>query len=158
MFDKYYRWGCALRLALLVGAVGCQGQVDVETSQAQPDATNAHDHESSSVEQAATFRESVVGIKALATQICKAFADGTPDDAHGALHDVGHSLEKLPALAAQEGKLTEEQMTVVNEAVEALFDGFGKLDDTLHGGEEVDIAAIEGMLTETLAKLNEVAK
>lgn len=145
MFDKYYRWGCALSLALLMGAVGCQGKVDVET-------------QASSEEQAASFRESVAGIEAMATTICKAFADGTPEDAHDALHEVGHSLEKLPALAAKEGKLTEEQMTVVNEAVEALFDGFGKLDDTLHGGEEVDIAAIEGTLTETLAKLNGVAK
>jgi hypothetical protein len=145
MFDKYCRWGCALSLALLVGGVGCQGQVNEAT-------------QTSSEEQAESFRESVAGIEAMATKICKAFADGTPDDAHDALHEVGHSLEKLPVLAAKDGKLTEEQMTVVNEAVEALFDGFGKLDDTLHGGDEVDIAAIEGTLTETLAKLNEVSK
>lgn len=154
MFYKCY-CGCVLSCALLVSAVGCQGQVDVATSPA-PSAVVAP--ESSSEEHVANFRESVAGIEAMATKICKAFADGTPDDAHDALHEVGHSLEKLPALAAKEGKLNEEQMTLVNEAVEALFDGFGKLDDTLHGGEEVDIAAIEGTLTETLTKLNEVAK
>lgn len=145
MFCKCYRWSYALALALLAIGVGCQREGDAVA-------------EADSAEPVASFRESIAGIEAMATQICKAFSEGTPDDAHDALHEVGHSLEQLPELAAKEGKLNEEQMTVVNEAVEALFDGFGKLDDTLHGGEEVDIAAIESTLTETLAKLNEVAK
>jgi hypothetical protein len=92
------------------------------------------------------------------SEICKAFADGTPDDAHDALHEVGHSLEELPGLAAKEGDLTAEQLSAVETAVEALFDGFGELDGTLHGGGEVDIKELEEKLSQALEKLEEVVQ
>lgn len=100
-----------------------------------------------------TFAEAFEAVSAMKTKICKAFKDGTPDDAHAALHDVGHLLEELPELAAKGGELSEEQVSKMNAAVEALFDGFGKLDSTMHGGKEVNVEDLESKLTTALEDL-----
>ena len=156
MFFK--SWCCVGSVALLVSFAGCQGQRDVTTNQPKSEHGDLHDHEPSSQAHAKSFRESVQDIEVMTAKICQAFVDGSPEDVHDTLHVIGHSLEKLPALAAKEGKLSPEQMSAVNEAVEALFVGFGKLDDTMHGGDEVDIKSIERKLAESLVKINEVAK
>ena len=62
------------------------------------------------------------------------FAADDVDAAHGPLHDVGSVLEKLPELAKKQG-LGEDDLNSVNAATEALFDAFGAVDKTLHGGD-----------------------
>ncbi|QDV23212.1 hypothetical protein [Aureliella helgolandensis] len=158
MFYRSIRGCCVLSMSLIVGFVGCQGQRDATPNQGEYEHGESQGHEVSSEEHAENFRELVQDIEAMTTEICQAFVDGSPEDVHDTLHGVGHSLEKLPELAAKEGKLSPEQMTAVNEAVEALFDGFGKLDNTLHGGEDVDIQAIEAQLVKNLKKIKEVSK
>ena len=148
---------CVLGVSLIVGFAGCQGQRDAATHQAESGHIESHDQELSE-EHTEAFRESVQNIEAMTKAICQAFTEGSPEDAHDTLHGVGHSLEKLPELAAKEDKLSPEQLIAVKEAVDALFDGFGKLDDTLHGGEEVDIEAIEAQFAKNLAKIKEIAK
>jgi hypothetical protein len=158
--SRWYRDRLAtLWLLLIVGLAGCQDQPGAADAQqaAQPAEKQSHEHSSES-SQPADFSSTLAAIETMKTQICKAFADGQPDDAHGALHDVGHSLEKLPELAAKEGKFSANQLAIVKESVEALFDGFGKLDDTMHGGAEVDTKVLEEKLTAALTKLKEAVK
>ncbi len=160
--SRWYRDRLAmLWLLFAVGLAGCQDQPGAREAQQAAQPADAHGHEhatNSGSDKPADFSSTLTAIETMKTQICKAFADGVPDDAHHALHDVGHSLEKLPELAAKEGKFSAEQLAVVKEAVEALFDGFGKLDVTMHGGAEVDAKALEVKLTEALTKLKEAVK
>lgn len=163
MFQRSSRW-FGFRLAMLwsvltVGLAGCQDQPGATEAQQAAQPADAHGHEHSSEPgQPADFSSTLTAIEAMKTKICKAFADGVPDDAHDALHDVGHSLEKLPELAAKEGKFSADQLATVKESVEALFDGFGKLDDTMHGGAEVDAKVLEEKLTAAITKLKEAVK
>lgn len=148
-----------LWLLLAFGLAGCQDQPGATQAQQAAKPADAHGHETSSESgQRADFSSTLTAIEAMKTKICKAFADGVPDDAHDALHDVGHSLEKLPELAAKEGKFSADQLATVKESVEALFDGFGKLDDTMHGGAEVDAIVLEEKLTAAITKLKEAVK
>jgi hypothetical protein len=97
---------------------------------------------SAAMEQLATFK----------TQIQTAFEGGTPDDAHDALHEVGHVLGELPELAA---KVTEDadKKKAVSEATEKLFDAYEKLDMSMHGGEEVKYEAIKEDVDSAMAVL-----
>lgn len=157
MFQKNYRWCAVLTVAMTTGFAGCESQEGAKVATAELEQPVSHSHADVS-EGATNFSTAFEDIEAMKNKICQAFANGTPDDAHDTLHDVGRSLEKLPELAAEEAKLSNEQLAAVNEAVESLFDGFGKLDDTMHGGEEVDVKELEEKLTQALTKLKETVK
>lgn len=133
---------------------GCAEQAESEAhSHAEGDEHNEHgehDEAGHGDHEARTFEESVAELASMKDSICKAFADGTPEEAHDALHEVGHMLETLPSLASKELKLDDESMKSLDAAVEALFDGFGQLDETFHGGEEVDAEQIDKGLTQAL--------
>lgn len=142
-------------LAVFTGCSDTNAEAKPET---HADSHTEHGENAHSDEETADFKEVLQSVETMKTAICKAFADGTPEDAHNLLHDVGHSLEKLPELAAEQGGLTADQLSAVNTAVEELFDGFGQLDDTLHGGDEVDIDELDKKLTQALSHLKEAVK
>ncbi|MEM8736246.1 MAG: hypothetical protein AAGG44_18595 [Planctomycetota bacterium] len=105
-----------------------------------------------------SFAEALTSITSMKSNICKAFANKTPDDAHDELHEVGHLLEEMPSLAAKVEGISKEQLAKVEAAVEELFDGFSELDGTLHGGADVDVAALEKQLTDAIGALEAVTK
>ena len=147
-------------LALLLTA-GCQEPSASTAADPAGDAHSEHDHGEHDHGEHATvesLEEMLASVESMKDKICQAFADGKPDDAHGLLHDVGHSLEQIPDLAAKKETLTKEQLSSIDTAVESLFDGFGKLDGTMHGGEEVDIQAVDEQLTQALAEIGEVVQ
>jgi hypothetical protein len=157
MFLKFFGMNAWFCLIVMTGLAGCRSQGESSLGQEEAQADTS-DSDVSPHADTANFRATLADIQAMKSEICKAFADGTPDDAHDALHEVGHSLEELPGLAAKEGDLTAEQLSAVETAVEALFDGFGELDGTLHGGGEVDIKELEEKLSQALEKLEEVVQ
>ncbi len=140
---------------LLTGIIGC-GNTQTE-SEAEPQGDGHADH-ADVHQEPADFSSALAEVESMKTSICEAFANGTPDDAHDALHKIGHSLEHLPELAAKGGELSEEQLAKVGTSVEALFDGFAKLDDTLHGGAEVDVEELEKELNQALSDLKEAVQ
>jgi len=81
-----------------------------------------------------TFVEAVAVIEQQGASIIDAFKGGTPDDAHDALHEIGHVIEELPELAMKE-KFSAELNEKVNSATEKLMNAFGTLDDSMHGGK-----------------------
>lgn len=80
------------------------------------------------------FAEVVSDIVAMRNTVRDGFASGDLDSAHGPLHEVGHSLEKLEGLAAKEN-LDAQQMESLKKATDELFDAFGEVDKTFHGAE-----------------------
>ena len=156
MFQKLCRMRLLSSVASIVVLAGCQNQHDATVVEPAPvEVSSSHESTSTASESLITV---LSNIEAMKSKICKAFADGTPEDAHDELHDVGHSLEKLPELAAAKSNLSAEQLASVNTSVEALFDNFGKLDDTLHGGAEIDIKELDKKLSQAIASLKEAVQ
>jgi len=84
--------------------------------------------------QPKTYEEAVEAIVSIDQTIRKAFAANDEDTAHGPLHTVGHVLEDITELA-EKAEMTAEQRQSVKAAVEELFEEYGSVDATMHGGE-----------------------
>jgi len=111
------------------------------------------DHDHDDHKPATSLKEALETIEKYRAEIKEAFLKKQPEDAHDALHEVGHSLESLTNLA---GATTEEAKQSVKKAVDELFECFGAMDDTLHGktgksydevGDRIDaaLAVLKGM-------------
>jgi len=115
-----------------------------------------HDHDHGGEKQPESLAETVDAIAKSGTTILDAFKSGKPEDAHDKLHEIGHLIESLPALGAK-SNLTPEAISTIASANEKLMDAFGKLDESLHGGEEQNLdvisQAVESSLTELKAVL-----
>jgi len=117
MFTKYI--SIVATLLLLVAVIGCEVETDSHSeTHAGPE----------------SFSEAAEQLVTMKNKIRAGFAAGDVDSAHGPLYEVGHLLENMVTLAKKE-ELSEEQMTAVEGAKETLFDAFGEIDKTLHGGE-----------------------
>jgi hypothetical protein len=82
--------------------------------------------------------------------ITKAFTSSKPDDAHDALHDVGHVLESIPGLAKS---LTDVKKAAIKKSVDELFACFGALDETMHGGPETPFSKVGERITAAMSEL-----
>ena len=108
-------------LLLLVACTGCPDQTEKQTEAAK--ATGPQ-----------TFSEAAEQLVAMKNKIRDGFAAGDLDSAHGPLHKVGNVLEDMVELAEKED-ISAEQLEAVKQAKETLFDAFGNIDKTFHGGE-----------------------
>ena len=71
---------------------------------------------------------------------------------HEPLHDVGHLLDALPALADKAG-LDAAQKDAVKGAKEQLFDHFGKVDEMMHGEKGAKYEDVATKIDEAVATL-----
>ena len=156
-----------LSLVLCFSVATLVGCGDTTTESNGGDNTESHDghdhgdehaHGDEHPHEPETFAEALDEVKEMKIKICKAFTDENPDDAHGALHDVGHALEELSKMAEKEADVTPEQLEKVKAQVEVLFEGFAKLDGVMHGGPEVKIEDVEKTLTAAITELEGVMK
>ena len=155
--------GICISMVSFTGCGGTEGDTQTEQSSAGDEHDHDHDHDhdhgdEDQQDEPVDFATALASVETMKETICSAFAKETPEDAHDELHEVGHTLEKLPELAGKSKELAADQQSEVNRLVEVLFDGFGKLDDTLHGGEAVDIAELDKELTQALADLKEAVQ
>lgn len=146
-----------LRFVFLLGVLllgsGCQSESHDHSADDHSDVDSGGHADSP-----ASFDEALELVQSMKTEICEAFKNETPDDAHGQLHEIGHLLEDLPTLAVKGKELSPEEISQVEQAVEALYDGFGKLDSSLHHkGEEVDVGEVDELLADALDRLKAVA-
>ncbi len=154
MFQNLLRLCPIAAIVLLVSMAGCQGNsaAPAQEGNAQAEAAGKQDSPAASD---ADFGATLASIETLKGEICKAFGDDVPEDAHDALHSVGHSLERLSEFAPNEKQISSDELVSVKASIESLFDGFGKLDDTLHSDSTVDVQELEKELTEALTKIKE---
>ncbi|MFK7734474.1 MAG: hypothetical protein AB8B50_00500 [Pirellulaceae bacterium] len=147
--------GCLLLSSVTV-LVGCGDSQVASDSTVQVDEHDEHDEHAGDAPD--TFAEAFEALTAMKTEICKAFAAGTPDEAHDSLHKVGQLLEDLPDLAAKVEGVSADRLSKVEAAVEKLFDGFTKLDGTMHDGPEVDVAELEKQLSAAVGELEKAVQ
>lgn len=136
---------CALGM-LAFSLAGCEAP--------KPAAAPKADEHAHGEPATANYGESVGSLRKLHDEIKTAFEAGKPDDAHGALHEIGHVLE---ALEKQAAGVPADKQESAKAAVKALFDGYTKIDKSMHGGDEVKYADMGEDLSKNVATL-EAAK
>lgn len=134
-----------LGVGLACGLIGCGTNATSTTSAGTSDKEHAPE----------TFAEALAQLATQKTNIQEAFEKSDPESAHDDLHTIGHLLESLPALAKKSG-LAEGELPAVKEAVETLFEAFGKLDETLHGGDETPYKDVAEEVESALSALNKM--
>ncbi|MCA9051593.1 MAG: hypothetical protein KDA89_22800 [Planctomycetaceae bacterium] len=118
---------------------------------------HGHDHEDHSHDHPETFAEAVSQLTAMRNTIRDGFANNDEDAAHEPLHDVGHLLEDLEGLAEKES-LTDEQKAALKSSVETLFNAFGDVDKTLHGGEGATYSEVSEKIDAALKTISDMVK
>ncbi len=142
--------------AFLTIAVGCDSS---SSSSSETDSQSSANHnEHGQKHEPANLAEGLEQLNEYCKEVKTAFEKDTPEDAHDALHEVGHLLEALPALAEKGGKLASAEIDTLKKQVEELFDAFGKLDETMHGGEAVVYSEIDSKIQTAMNSLRELAK
>ena len=93
-----------------------------------------HDHSHGGHHHAETLPEAITELTEMRNTIRDAFAKNDVDTAHDPLHEVAHVLELIPGLAEKQG-ITGDALATIKSSTETLFEAFGNVDKTLHGGE-----------------------
>lgn len=139
-----------LLVAGLLFAIGC----GTGTDDAPPKAAgNQQAHHESHAE---TFKEAVDNLASLGKSISTAFANDDADAAHGPLHDVGHLLEDVTKLSAEE-EFTDEQQASIKGAVDKLFESYGAVDAMMHGNEGSSYDEVSADIDTNLQLLSSLA-
>ncbi|MFO0820232.1 MAG: hypothetical protein U1A77_19950 [Pirellulales bacterium] len=105
--------------------------------------------------KAESFTDAVAQLGGLHAKIRDGFEKNDVDSAHGPLHDVGHLLEQIPALA---GKETQDAAVLeeVKKQVDELFDLYGKVDEKLHGEKGADYKDVAEKIDAAMEKLKKI--
>lgn len=122
-------FGLLIVPGLLLINAGCKPVGPDPKGVAETDHDHDHDH---GHEHAETYAGALAELHELEDAVRTAFTDGNPEDAHDALHEVGHVLELVVELANSEGQ-TPERMQAIVGAVESLFASYGAIDKGMHG-------------------------
>lgn len=155
-----------MTITLVIALLGCDSSgsstADTSSRKSPSEDHDDHDHEEHGHDDhehghgedghPESLDQAVGQIKEMGGKITTAFANGTPDDAHDELHEIGHVIECLPELA-KKANLSGEQKKSVAEITESLMDAFGELDGTLHGGKEVNVDEISKKISAQIEKL-----
>jgi len=157
MMKLKYALMMVLGVSVAANMIGCEAKDQAKSTAASKGEAvskgDDHDHDHDDHKSANSLKEALEVIEKYRAEIKEAFSKKQPEDAHDALHKVGHSLESLTNLA---GATTEEAKQSVKKAVDELFKCFGEMDDTLHGktgksydevGDRIDaaLAVLKGM-------------
>jgi hypothetical protein len=144
----------ALIACLGIASVGCSPSptADNTAGTTPPVATEDLDHMHHDHVHATTYPQAVAQIETLDAEIRAAFAAGKGADADEQVHEIGHALEDVTALATK-AALPAEAQTEVDAAVETLLDAFGKIDEKLHGGDGADYQDVAGEISTALDTL-----
>jgi hypothetical protein len=121
--------------------------------QEQHDDDHDHDHDHGLPE---TFAAGVQMLKEHHQEIKTAFESGNDDHAHEPLHCIGELLENLPQLAKSAG-IADDQVKVVQDAVDKMFEAYGNVDAAMHNDEKADYASVSNTLDESLAVLEQAS-
>ena len=127
--------------------VGCTpSQPNTKTpGSAVKNEVHSHEHNAPS-----SLPEAVKQLNAHVETISKAFAGGTPNDAHDSLHDVEYVLESILDLAKD---LSDEKKTKIKKSLYELRECFAALDETMHGGQETPYSKVGETIKTALSSL-----
>jgi len=123
---RYSKSLASLALLSAVLVPGCQDAPPAPVAESHEHGEGHHHPE--------TLADALTELTELRDAIRDAFAKDDTDKAHDPLHEVGHIIEVVQELAEKE-KLPEDRLAIVKSSTEELFNAFGDVDKTMHGGE-----------------------
>ncbi|TWT72720.1 hypothetical protein Pla123a_40190 [Posidoniimonas polymericola] len=126
---------------------GCPGPVSTPEGDAAAHAD--HDH-GDGHEHATTLVGAYEELEHMAADIKSSFQADKPGDAHDAMHEIGHVILSIPALAEKAGVGSADE---VKQVTDDLMDGFAKLDDVMHGGDKVTWDDVSAKIDAAMQKL-----
>jgi predicted RNase H-like HicB family nuclease len=109
---------------------GCNPSPPPAPKTAPVDHDAEHDHDGEH-EHHETYADAVKELDELRLVAKNALAENKVEAADKAVHELGHILAELPALADKEGVMADER---VKPAIDDLFDCFDQIDQKLEGG------------------------
>lgn len=136
-------------VAMSFALVGCD---PMPTKPAPGGHDHAHSHDGPD-----SYSAAVADIEKYQGVVKTAFENNKIDDAHDALHDIGHAIESIGTLAAKEG-FADADLASAKKASESLLDAFGAIDETLHGGKGKSYSEVSEQVDGALATLNSLVK
>ncbi len=101
-----------------------------------------------------TYAEAVEKVVAARDTIRDNLAAGEKDKADAALHELGHVLERIPALI-KESTLSDEEKEAAKKDIDELFEQFDKLDEQIHGDLEITYDAFAEKIDAAVSRLHE---
>ena len=113
---------------------------------------HAHSHEGPN-----SYADAVADIEKYQGIVKAAFDKNQIDDAHDALHDIGHAIESVGTLASKEG-FADADLAAAKKSSESLLDAFGAIDETLHGGKGKNYGEVSDQVDEAIATLKSFVK
>jgi hypothetical protein len=148
-----------LVLIMSVSPLGCNSPAPSSGPPAAEEGHHDHDHdgEDSHGEHPETYADAVATLDELRTDVKDAFAANDLEKADGPVHEFGHVLEELPALA-EKASLTQVEQDEIKTAVEDLFDCFGRIDDRIHSGKGATYEEVSEEIDAALATLRRHAR
>ena len=159
MMKLKYALMMVLGVSVAANMIGCEAKDQAKSTAASKGEAMSkggdHDHDHDDHKPAASLKEALETIEKYRAEIKEAFSKKQPEDAHEALHEVGHSLESITNLA---GATTEEEKQSVKKAVDELFECFGAMDETLHGETGKSYHEVADRIDTALAVLKGMAK
>ena len=139
----------AIALTCVLGAVvGCK-----PSTHAVAEAGAEH---SGHNDATANFGEAYNRLVTHKTNIQAAFEKSDPESAHDDLHQIGHAIESLAAVARKSG-ITDADLLSVEVAAKSLFEVYGRLDEMLHGGDDVAYKDVAGEIDSAISALEKFA-
>jgi hypothetical protein len=151
---------CLIASLALLGSSGCgsgdHGDHPPTAAQQHGDHDDDQDHDHAAPED---FGSGVAVVRGHFETIRDALGktDVDLDTAHDPLHEVGHLLETLTKLADQ-ANLSAEDLVKAQAAITAMFEAYGQIDQSIHGGEQVDYESVRDKLDKGMADLDAVVE
>jgi hypothetical protein len=142
-----------LRFSMSLAGVALLSAVLLPGCQDAPPAPVADTHEhGEGHHHPETLADAMTELTKLRDTIRDAFAADDTDKAHDPLHEVGHIIEVVQELAEKE-KLPEDRVAIVKSSTEELFNAFGEVDKTMHGGEGSTYKDVSGKIDAAMVAL-----
>ncbi len=142
-----------LRFSMSLAGVALLSAVLLPGCQDAPPAPVADTHEhGEGHHHPETLADAMTELTELRDAIRDAFAADDTDKAHDPLHEVGHIIEVVRELAEKE-KLPEDRVAIVKSSTEELFNAFGEVDKTMHGGEGSTYKDVSGKIDAAMVAL-----
>jgi predicted translin family RNA/ssDNA-binding protein len=164
---KKYFCSFALLFAFPISFLGCKNeQAPVEKKAPHSDHDHDHDHDHhekghTAESETGTALERLIKksneVAGLSDKVIDARSKSDLEPVHDELHDVGHLLESMGELTKQ-STLPDGEKSEMVRIVKDLFEHFGKIDESLHGGAKFKSEEVAPKISAAIVDLRSLIK
>ena len=164
---KKYFCSFALLIAFPISFLGCMNEQSPVEKKAPNSDHDHHDHDHDHEKEHTLESESGTALErlikksnevaGLSDKVIDALGKSDLEPVHDELHDVGHLLESMAELTKQ-STLPDDKKSEMDRIVKDLFEHFGKIDESLHGGAKFKSEEVLPKISAAIADLRSLIK